>query len=227
MPRRSFYCRPVGCTVLGAPWLRDCEAKSDAPVERDRFYPRHPRCARLRPPPSDSYPAGTARAPFVRRGATASVMSYAATYVSHPPVRGGVLDAPWLRDRRGGLDAPVQRGRQHPRHPRCARLHPPPDVCNPAGTARAPFHTGAPTLSVHPRREGVEALPYGGWGGGRATWLRRTNAGTNPSVTAQSAVTAPLSGEPRVCAFRAESRGVGVQGRKPRGLARIFRIREI
>ena len=38
---------------------------------------------------------------------------------------------------------------------------PPPSVSNPAGTARAPFCTGEPTSSVNPRREGVEALPYG------------------------------------------------------------------
>ena len=76
----------------------------------------------LRPPPNVCYPAGTARAPFVRRGATASVASYAAAYVSHPPVGGGVLDAPCSRDRWGGLDALVRRGQPHPRRPRCARL---------------------------------------------------------------------------------------------------------
>ena len=66
---------------------------------------------------------------------------------------------------------------------------PPPHVCNPAGTARAPFYTGEPTFSVHPRRAGVEARPYGA----SASHQRCIN----PSVTAQSAVTAPLSGEPR------------------------------
>ena len=34
-------------------------------------------------------------------------------------------------------------------------------VFNPAGTARAPFQTGEPTLSVNQRRAGVEARPYG------------------------------------------------------------------
>ena len=35
---------PVGCTVLGAPWLRDCRGGLDAVVRPDRFCPRHPRC---------------------------------------------------------------------------------------------------------------------------------------------------------------------------------------
>ena len=132
-----------------------------------------------------------------RRKGIASAASNAAAFVSHLPVGGGVLDAPRSRDCRGRLDATVGPARQHPRRPRCARLHPPPNVSNPAGAARAPFFTGAPTLSVHPRRAGVEARPYGGWGGGRAAWLRRTNAGTTPSVTTPRTATAPLSGEPR------------------------------
>ena len=73
----------------------------------------------------------------------ASVSHDAATYVSLPPVRGGVLDAPRSSDRRAALDAPAQRDQQHQRLIRCARQHPPPHASNPAGTARAPFFTGA------------------------------------------------------------------------------------
>ncbi len=82
-----------------------------------------------------------------------------------PTVRGGVLDAPRLRDRRAALDAAARRGRLRTRLPRRARLCPPPNAYNSAGTARAPFHTGAPTFSVHRRRAGVEARPYDGWRG--------------------------------------------------------------
>ena len=37
----------VGCTVLGAPWLRDRWVALDAVVRPDRFYPRFPRRANL------------------------------------------------------------------------------------------------------------------------------------------------------------------------------------
>ena len=43
----SVTLPPVGCTVLGAPWLRDCRVSLAADVRLDRFYPRHPRCASL------------------------------------------------------------------------------------------------------------------------------------------------------------------------------------
>ncbi len=69
----------------------------------------------------------------------APVASYAARPVSLSAVRGGVLDAPRLRDRRGAVDADVERDRLYPRFQRCARLHPPPHVSYPAGTARAPL----------------------------------------------------------------------------------------
>ena len=97
-------------------------------------------------------------------GVYASVYHDADTYVSLMPVRGGVLDAPRSCDSRAALDAFVWRGRPHPRHPRCARHRPQPNVCNPAGAARAPFHTGEPKLSANPRRAGVEARPYDGLG---------------------------------------------------------------
>ena len=62
--------------------------------------------------------------------------------VYKPPVRGGVPDAPRLRDRRAALDASVRHDRQHPRHLRCVRLCPQPHLSNFAGTARAPFLAG-------------------------------------------------------------------------------------
>ena len=65
--------------------------------------------------------AGTARAPLVRREETAPAELYAATFVSLLPVRGGVLDAPWLRDCRAALDAAAQRDQPHQRLIRCAR----------------------------------------------------------------------------------------------------------
>ena len=85
-------------------------------------------------------------------GVCASIYHDADTYVSLPPVRGGVLDAPRLRDCRGGVVADIRRDRLHPRLPRCTRLRPPPHVSYLASTARAPFHTAAPTSSVRPRR---------------------------------------------------------------------------
>ena len=94
-------------------------------------------------------PTGRASSPF--RGADgwayilalcASVSHDADTVVFLPPVRGGVLDAPRLRDRRAALDASVRHDRQHPRHLRCVRLCPQPHLSNFAGTARAPFLAG-------------------------------------------------------------------------------------
>ena len=113
------------------------------------------------------------------------------------PVRGGVLDAPRSCDSRAALDAFVWRGRPHPRHPRCARHRPQPNVCNPAGAARAPFHTGEPKLSANPRRAGVEARPYDGLGRFTGNVFASHPRRRNPSVTALRAATAPLSGEPR------------------------------
>ena len=73
-------------------------------------------------------------------GVYASVYLYADTVVFLSPVRGGVLDAPPLPVRRGGMVAAVERDQLHPRHLRCVRLRLSPNVCKPAGTARAPFH---------------------------------------------------------------------------------------
>ena len=93
---------------------------------------------------------------------------YAATFDTHQLVGCTVLGAPWSRDRRGNVGADVECDRRHPRRPRRTHHRVLPNVCNPAGTARAPFYTGAVTLPVIPRREGVEALPYDGWRGIRS-----------------------------------------------------------
>ena len=86
-------------------------------------------------------------------GFYALVYRDADTVVFLPPVRGGVLDAPRLRDCRGGLGADVGRGRLRRRLIRRAQWHPPPNVSYPAGTARAPFGRRAgPTSSVIRRK---------------------------------------------------------------------------
>ena len=136
-------------------------------------------------------------------GVYALVYHDADTVVFLSPVRGGVLDAPWLRDCRGGVGADGRRSRLRRRLMRRVRLCLLPNVCDFAGTARAPLvrrselnlsvirrrgvgdaapygrfvyftlrHTmcghsprtisnGRPTFSVHQRRAGVEARPYG------------------------------------------------------------------
>ena len=129
-------------------------------------------------------------------GVCASVYHDADTVVFLPPVRGGVLDAPRLSDCRAALDAAVRRGRLQSRFPRCARLASAAQRMQSRGRSPRTFGTGAPTSSVIPRRAGVEARPYGGMGltGNVISPHPRC---TNPSVTAQGAATAPLSGEPR------------------------------
>ena len=88
--------------------------------------------------------------------------------------------------------------------------------------------TGEPTFSAHRRRAGVEARPYGGWLRGLTSYVVSPHPRyTNPSVTAQSAATAPLSGEPRggrrcsplrICLPRCAYRGFppARKGRRPR-----------
>ena len=100
-----------------------------------------------------------------------------------PTVGGGVLDAPRSRDRRGRLAADVERDRWHPCFPRHARLRSPSSVCNPAGTARAPFcETWRSELSLPvDRRRGVgDAAPYG----------RLRNVGISISVNSCAKATA-------------------------------------
>ena len=130
---------------------------------------------------------------FVRREGTAHITLYAEAFDTLQPVRGGVLDAPPLRDCRGVLDASVRPDLFCPRHLRCVRLASTTQRIQSRGHSPRTIFTGAPTFSVNPRREGVEALPYGGWG----RYPHLTHVALNPSVTALRAATAPLSGEPR------------------------------
>ena len=80
-----------------------------------------------------------------------------------PPVRGGVLDAPRLRDRRAALDAPVRPDRLHPRLIRRANLASIAPRIQSRGRSPRTISYGRPTLSVDRGRAGVEARPYGGW----------------------------------------------------------------
>ena len=214
---------PVGCTVLGAPRLSDWRGNVGADGRRGRFCPRFPRRARLastaqrmqfrghsprtiftgaptlHQPLShgamrrDSSPFRGAEAWEEVCGVYASASHDADTYVSLTPVRGGVLDAPRSPDRRATLDASVRLDQPHPRFPQRVRIRPPPNASNPAGTARAPFRAGEPTLSVIPGRAGVEARPYVGWG----RYQRRTGVIRRPKA--------------------------GRRGRRPYGVLRRFR----
>ena len=89
------------------------------------------------------------------------VAMYAATFDTHQLVGCTVLGAPWSSDRRGMSDADVERDRLHPCLSRRARLASTTQCIQSRGHSPRTFFTGAPTLSVIPRREGVEARPYG------------------------------------------------------------------
>ena len=112
-------------------------------------------------------PTGCARCRFQRSREVqfiTPVTFCAASPVSLLPVRGGVLDAPRLRDCRGAVDADVWRGRFYSRFPRRARLRLLPNASNPAGTARAPL-VRASEVVHHPRPGGRGSPPlrWGGW----------------------------------------------------------------
>ena len=96
-------------------------------------------------------------------GFYASTYHDVATYVSHPPVRGGVPDAPRLRDRRAALDAPVRPDRLHPRLIRRANLASTTQRIIFRGRSPRTISHGRPAFSFIPSRAGVEARPYGGW----------------------------------------------------------------
>ena len=81
------------------------------------------------------------------------------------PVGRTVLGAPRLRDRRAVLDADVERDRWHPRFPRRACLASTAQRIQSRGHSPRTISNGRPTFSVHQRRTGVEARPYGWWGG--------------------------------------------------------------
>ena len=143
----------VGRTVPGAPPLDDRQRRFHAhtsPLARPTPVDELCGCAAptLHQPLShaasrrDSSPFRGAEGWAYILALCASVSHDADTVVFLPPVRGGVLDAPRLRDRRAALDASVRHDRQHPRHLRCVRLCPQPHLSNFAGTARAPFLAG-------------------------------------------------------------------------------------
>ena len=113
----------------------------------------------------DSSPSRGAKGWVKVCGVGATVYHDADTVVFLPPVRGGVPDAPRSRDRRAALDAPVRPDRFYPRHPRSSRLASAAQRMQFRGHSPRTISYGRPTLSVDPRREGVEALPYDGWRG--------------------------------------------------------------
>ena len=140
-PRRAgVEARPYGVWLRG---MTDCVISP------------HPRCTN---PSVAAQSAATAPLSWEPRaweevcGVYASVSHDADTYVAQPPVRGGVPDAPRLRDRRAALDAAVRLDRQHPRHQRRARLASASPRIQSRGHSPRTFVTGAPTFSVNQRR---------------------------------------------------------------------------
>ena len=107
-------------------------------------------------------------------GVCASVYHDADTVVFLPPVRGGVLDAPWSRDCRAALDASIRPDRLHPRLIRCASLASNAQRFQSRGRSPRTISYGRPRLSVIPGRAGVEARPY-------EAWVRGTDAVSQPA----------------------------------------------
>ena len=139
---------PVRGGVIDAPRLCDRRAALDAPARRDQPHPRLPRCAILASTTPRIQSRGHSPRTIDRREGTAYIASYAATFVSQSPVGCTVLGAPRLSDCRGNVGADGRRDRLHPCFLRCARLRLPSNVCNIAGTARAPFGRRGVTASV-------------------------------------------------------------------------------
>ena len=133
----SVSLPPVGCTVLGAPWPRDCRVSLAAVVWLDRLHPRHPRRTRL---------ASTAQH-IQSRGHRPRTIFYGRTDVIHHPTPGGHGSPPlrWVGRLMGNVVATHQRRHQPLSH-------------GPSGRDSSPFRgaekagCGAPTLFVHPRR---------------------------------------------------------------------------
>ena len=107
----------------------------------------------------DSSPFRGAEGRVEACGVCASAYRDADTYVSRPPVRGGVLDAPRSRDRRAALDAAVRHDQPHPRSPRCVRLASTAQRFISRGHSPRTISHGSPTLSVDRGRAGVEDKP--------------------------------------------------------------------
>ena len=113
----------------------------------------HPRCTNPSVTPLRAATAplsGEPRAWAEVCGVCASVYHDADTYVSLTPVRGGVLDAPPLRDCRAASDAPVRPDRLYPRHLRCVRLPPTAQRIQSRGHSPRTILYGRPTSSVRP-----------------------------------------------------------------------------
>ena len=181
---------------------------TSTPVDGWRFIPRTYRPARRgltgnviiphqrRPQPlshgasrRDSSPFRGAKGWAKVCGVGATVYHDADTYVTHPPVRGGVLDAPWSCDHRADLYAPVRRAQFYPCLPRRARL---------ASTAQRIISRGhSPRTILYVRTHVIHHPTPGGRGSPPYEVSASHPRCTNPSVTPLRAATAPLSGEPR------------------------------
>ena len=147
-PVAMYAARPVsllhvGCTVLGAPRLRDRRGNVGADGRRDQWHPRFPRCARLA--------STTQRMQF--RGRSPRTIFYGRTHVFRSPTPGGRGSPPLRRmpqrsfrtHRRGRRPRrPLRRmtGNEIASHPRCT---------NPSVT---PLRAATAPLSGEPR---------GGW----------------------------------------------------------------
>ena len=116
-------------------------------------------------------------------GVGATVYHDADTFVPHPPVRGGVLDAPRLRDCRASLDASVRLDQLYPRHPRRARL---------ASTAQRIISRGhGPRTIFYVRTHVIHHPTPGGRGSPPLRWVERHPHLTHVASTPQSRREAP------------------------------------
>ena len=106
---------------------------------------------------------------------SAPVTFHAASPVSLPSIRGGVLDAPRSRDRRAALGAPVRLDQPRPRHPRRSRLA--------STTQRIQSRGHSPRTILYGRTEAVLHLTPGGRGSPplrRVQTCKRTGPETGP-----------------------------------------------
>ena len=192
-PRTISYGRP---TLSVDPRREGVEALLYGVVVADgqpaQPHPRHPRCARLASTAPRIQSRGhSPRTIFEARG---NRLRYVVCYNVRfaPTVGGGVPDAPRSRDCRAASNASVRPDQPHPRHPRRIRLRPPPHASKSRGHSPRTISFG--------RTQVVRPPTPGGRGNPPLRWVERhphlTHAALNPSVTAQSAATAPLSGEP-------------------------------
>ena len=148
----SVALLPVGCIVLGAPWLRDCRAGLDADVRRDRFCPRLSRRVRF-----------ASTAPRIQsRGHSPRTISYGRPKLSVIPGREGVEARPygvWGRFRACNRRRPSSEGGASGTPPLTGGLFTSSCCIRRKGTARAPFFTGAPALFIYPTPGGRGSPP--------------------------------------------------------------------